>query len=110
MDQSSQAVFVPAHPDLRPGHRGVAFETRLREDGTPVAVAYTSQRRLVDACGSAQPWVCLRLGQLESIMSAAGITTVEVDPEHGGGLVWDEAGLAAVGHALSAPDAGRGAR
>jgi hypothetical protein len=93
-------VFVPAHPDVRPGQRNVMFETRRREDGTAVAVAYTSQRRLVDACGRAQPWVCLPLAQLESIMSAAGIATIEVDPEHGSDLSWDEDGLAAVVAAL----------
>lgn len=93
-------VFVPAHPDVRPGRRNVMFETRRREDGTPVAVAYTSQRRLVEACGRAQPRVCLPLTQLESIMSAVGITTIEVDPEHGSDLSWDEDAVAAVVAAL----------
>lgn len=96
----SGLVFVPAHPDVRPGRRNVMFETRRREDGTPVAVAYTSQRRLVDACGRAQPWVCLPLTQLESIMAAVGITTIEIDPEHGSDLSWDEDAVAAVVAAL----------
>lgn len=96
----SGVVFVPAHPDVRAGHRNVMFETRLRDDGTPVAVAFTTLRRLVDVCGRAQPWVCLPLSQFESIMSAAGITTVEIDSEHGSDLTWDEDGLAAVTDAL----------
>lgn len=91
---------MPAHPDLRAGHRNVLFETRRQDDGTPAAVAFTSQRRLVEACGRAQPWVCLPLTQLESIMSAAGITAIEVDPERGSDLSWDEDALAAVTAAL----------
>jgi hypothetical protein len=106
-DAGARAVFVPAHPDVRPGHRNVLFETRLRDDGTPAAVVYTTQRRLVDACGRAQPWVCLPLAQLESIMAAAGITTIEVDPAHGSGLHWDEDAVTAVTAALRSADGTR---
>ena len=61
-------VYAPAHPDPRPGHRGVRFETRLLASGDPVALAFTSQPALVDALGPAQPWMALRLHRLRTLM------------------------------------------
>ena len=56
-----QLVYVPAHPDPRADQRGLRFETRLSADGRPIAIGFTTRQRLVDACGPAQPWVCLPL-------------------------------------------------
>jgi hypothetical protein len=74
-------VYVPAHPDVRPGHDGVRFETRMTEAGQPVGVAFRRLDSLVRALGHAQPWIAVPLPRLRQIFGAAGIGQIVLDPQ-----------------------------
>jgi hypothetical protein len=85
-------VVVPAHPDVRPGHDGdVVFEVRRASDGDPALPVFSTVSRLVKALGHNQPWVAMPLRNIESIMGAAGVGRVLLDPEAGPGTWrWQE--------------------
>jgi hypothetical protein len=77
-------VYTPAHPS-----RGVVrFETRRLPTGEAVGVAFRSRSVLVEALGSAQPWMALPLSRLEAILGAAGISRVLMDPPVDESAAW----------------------
>jgi hypothetical protein len=92
-----EIVYVPGHPDPRPGHHGVRFETRHDAAGEPVGVAFGSRGQLATALGPDQPWVAMRLSHLEVLLGAAGIRRILVDPHvDPSARRWDAVDLAAM--------------
>lgn len=79
-----EIVVVPAHPDVRPGHDGnVIFEVRRASDGELALPAFSSVGRLVAVLGDEQPWVAMPLQNARTIMGAAGVDRVVLDPDAG---------------------------
>jgi hypothetical protein len=77
-----EIVFVPAHPDTRPGHEtDVVFEVRQVEGGDPALPAFTTLERLVSVLGHEQPWVALPLLNIQQIMGSVQVEQIVLDPE-----------------------------
>jgi hypothetical protein len=74
-------VFVPAHP-LYPdsGPPLIAFELLRHPSGPAIPVAFTTLEKLVDALGSAQPWINSSVGPFVEAMRDAGLPKVHLDP------------------------------
>jgi len=70
-------VLVPAHPRYADGAPRIVYELFTHPDDGPVALAFTSPRRLVAALGEAQPWVATTLGAL--VTGLRGVR-VRLDP------------------------------
>jgi SseB protein N-terminal domain len=76
-----EIVFVPARPDVRPGHDAdVIFEVRAASDGGRVLPVFSAVGALVSALGPRQPWVALPLRNLQKIMGGAGVDRIVLDP------------------------------
>jgi hypothetical protein len=77
-----EIVIAPAHPvPHEPAE--VVFETRpaAAGAGADVLPVFSSVRRLVAACGPAQPWLALPLRTVRELAAAGGIGEVLLDPE-----------------------------
>lgn len=61
------------------GDTGVGLELRTTDRRDRMLVAYTSIDRLVEACGSGQPWARIATGQLEQLAHRAQVNLVAVD-------------------------------
>jgi hypothetical protein len=77
----TDVVFVPAHPRVKAAGSDVVFEVRVLEDQTAAGIAFTSKQSLIEALGTAQPWVALPLGRFRELMGSAGVGTVVVNPQ-----------------------------
>lgn len=76
-----EIVFVPAHPDVRPGHEEEAvFEVRELAGGGRALPAFTTLPRLVAALGREQPWVGLPLRNIQAIMGSVQVEHIVLDP------------------------------
>lgn len=76
-----QLVYVPARPMIGGAERGVGIETRQFVEGTPFAIAFTSDDALVAALGENQPWMCLPMAAFAAMLDDVGIHRVQIDPE-----------------------------
>lgn len=77
-----EIVFVPAHPDVRPGREtDVVFEVRHLAGGGRALPAFTTLPRLVSALGQEQPWVGLPLRNIQAIMGSVQVDHIVIDPE-----------------------------
>jgi hypothetical protein len=75
-----EVVYAPAYPDPRRGNGGVRFETRTTFGGEIVGVAFRGLPQLVEVLGPAQPWMAIRLELLGTVLGAAGIRRILIDP------------------------------
>jgi hypothetical protein len=73
-------VVAPAHPATGHGRSDVVFEVRQGRGGAQVLPVFSTVRRLVEAMGSAQPWVVLPLQRAREIAGASGVNQVLLDP------------------------------
>jgi hypothetical protein len=75
MTEAASAADTPVIPpvlylpvrDYQPDARDVAIDFRRTRDGRTALLAYTALDRLIDGCGSAQPWVVLPTSKLDEI-------------------------------------------
>jgi hypothetical protein len=75
-----ELVVAPAHPAAGDGRSEVMFEVRQGRGGARVLPVFSTVRRLVEALGSAQPWVALPLQRAREIAGASGVNQVLLDP------------------------------
>ncbi|GAA1797901.1 SAV_915 family protein [Leucobacter iarius] len=57
-----------------------SFEVRPLPDGRRALLAYTALDRLLDQCGSEQPWAVLQIEALATVMSSQPFDLVSFDP------------------------------
>ncbi|MHC5904707.1 SAV_915 family protein [Streptomyces sp. S6] len=89
-------VLVPAHPRYTDGAPRIVCELFAHPDDGPVALAFTTPRKLVAALGEAQPWVATSLGAL--LTGLRGVR-VRLDPS-AASPHWTPADLAAYAGAV----------
>jgi hypothetical protein len=89
-DASGRPVLLVPLPELPTwddsGSPRLVFAFR-EEAGEVVAEAFTSQARLVDARGAAQPWAAFSVADSLSLLADAGASMLIVDPGVEGGTV-----------------------
>lgn len=73
----AEVVFVPA--DVANTSNTAQLQLRHMEDGRLAILAYTSLELLVAGCGSAQPWVAVPVGELETLKPMAGFDVIALD-------------------------------
>ncbi|KTR85580.1 hypothetical protein NS354_08640 [Leucobacter chromiiresistens] len=70
-------LYVP----VRESAAGRIAEVRPTREGRRALLAYSALDRLLVHCGDAQPWVLVRLADLEVIMAEQPFDLVAFDPE-----------------------------
>ncbi|AEW95821.1 MULTISPECIES: SAV_915 family protein [Streptomycetaceae] len=98
-------VFVPAHPRYpADGAPRIAVELLEHAGTTPVPVAFTTLRKLVDALGPAQPWVACSIGPFTEAVRDAGLPKVRLDPSVAPGIrTWRTEDLRAYAQEVGRP-------
>jgi hypothetical protein len=76
---SSDLVFAPCQA-VSPGDVDVQLLLLQDQAAQLVLPAWSSLDRLVQACGEQQPWVSLRLSDLDGVRADTGAVAVLLDP------------------------------
>ncbi|MBE1533344.1 SAV_915 family protein [Actinomadura algeriensis] len=70
-------VYLPARPAISEGELIIAYETRELAPGRSVLPAFSSEKRLVEQLGAAQPWVKV---EHDILVSLIGVAILAPDP------------------------------
>lgn len=81
---SSTWLIAPAQPVGNETEAKVAFATRMDLYGERVGIAFTTIKRLAQAMGESQPWVCIPLEQLKKLHFENGVHRLMIDPKFRG--------------------------
>ncbi|MCU1685412.1 MAG: hypothetical protein JWQ81_6151 [Amycolatopsis sp.] len=79
LEEHDDLLYVPSRP-VKEGQYGVELELQPDTGGRPLLMAYTSAQLLAAGCGEFQPWVAIRVDDIEEIVDESGARGVLINP------------------------------